>query len=199
METDLTAALAEFQKEVLNTPKHWPSLFVIASIHIRQGTAEPAIQSLREAMKIVPVTYRWLCNAELGRANMTPDNLNTAITEFQTAVRLMPSNANVHYFLSEALRRAGRKADAEKELFYSRRRRHTRSLCDWSSDVCSSDPLDHLVICDRNIAFPTKNTGCSSQLTLIQTASPNDGTQWTNAIHGAHGNIGQLDSSVHQT
>src|SRR5215211_8857482 len=27
-------------------------------------------------------------------------------------------------------------------FFFSSRRRHTRSLCDWSSDVCSSD-LDH--------------------------------------------------------
>src|SRR5260221_7606187 len=26
-------------------------------------------------------------------------------------------------------------------FFFSRRRRHTRSLCDWSSDVCSSDLL----------------------------------------------------------
>src|SRR5947207_5534564 len=28
-------------------------------------------------------------------------------------------------------------------FFFSSRRRHTRSLCDWSSDVCSSD-LDQL-------------------------------------------------------
>src|SRR5260221_578155 len=27
-------------------------------------------------------------------------------------------------------------------LFFSSRRRHTRSLCDWSSDVCSSDLFD---------------------------------------------------------
>src|SRR5438034_8242660 len=27
-------------------------------------------------------------------------------------------------------------------FFFSSRRRHTRSLCDWSSDVCSSD-LEH--------------------------------------------------------
>src|SRR5436190_6120544 len=26
--------------------------------------------------------------------------------------------------------------------FFSSRRRHTRSLCDWSSDVCSSDLID---------------------------------------------------------
>jgi len=115
METDLTGALAEFQKEVQNTPKHWPSLFVIASIHIRQGAAEPAIQSLREAMKIVPAKYRWLSHAELGRANMTADNLDAAIAEFETSLRLMPGNANVHYFLSEAFRRAGRKTDAQRE------------------------------------------------------------------------------------
>src|SRR5438034_8976490 len=27
-------------------------------------------------------------------------------------------------------------------FFFSSRRRHTRSLCDWSSDVCSSDLID---------------------------------------------------------
>src|SRR5260221_5787212 len=34
-------------------------------------------------------------------------------------------------------------------FFFSSRRRHTRSLCDWSSDVCSSDLLaftEHLAI-----------------------------------------------------
>src|SRR5438034_5073790 len=30
-------------------------------------------------------------------------------------------------------------------FFFSSRRRHTRSLCDWSSDVCSSDLSDHCV------------------------------------------------------
>src|SRR5215211_7866811 len=29
-------------------------------------------------------------------------------------------------------------------FFFSSRRRHTRSLCDWSSDVCSSDLGDQL-------------------------------------------------------
>src|SRR5689334_23729750 len=29
-------------------------------------------------------------------------------------------------------------------FFFSSRRRHTRWNCDWSSDVCSSDLLDHL-------------------------------------------------------
>src|SRR5947207_8114807 len=33
--------------------------------------------------------------------------------------------------------------DAAYEFFFSSRRRHTRSLCDWSSDVCSSDLVIH--------------------------------------------------------
>src|SRR5476649_219159 len=31
-------------------------------------------------------------------------------------------------------------------FFFSSRRRHTRSLCDWSSDVCSSDLIRALVV-----------------------------------------------------
>src|SRR5260370_10913977 len=31
-------------------------------------------------------------------------------------------------------------------FFFSSRRRHTRFKCDWSSDVCSSDLLDHLAL-----------------------------------------------------
>src|SRR6476646_5168595 len=36
-------------------------------------------------------------------------------------------------------------------LFLSSRRRHTRSLCDWSSDVCSSD-LGIVAIRDREVS-----------------------------------------------
>src|SRR5215204_7195823 len=45
---------------------------------------------------------------------------------------------------------AARIDDARPKLFFffSSRRRHTRSLCDWSSDVCSSDLADALG-CDR--------------------------------------------------
>src|SRR5438034_7572018 len=33
-------------------------------------------------------------------------------------------------------------------FFFSSRRRHTRSLCDWSSDVCSSDLYDTVLLFD---------------------------------------------------
>src|SRR5919199_2099075 len=45
-------------------------------------------------------------------------------------------------------------------FFFSSRRRHTRSLCDWSSDVCSSDlPLVHWPPCLVNERW---SCGCQS-------------------------------------
>jgi tetratricopeptide (TPR) repeat protein len=115
METDIKQALAEFQKEAQNNPKHWPSLLVIAFIQIRQGTPEQAIESLHAAMKAVPVKYHWLYHLNLGRATLDANNTTAAISELEAAVRQMPSSASAHFFLAEAYREAGRKTDAEKE------------------------------------------------------------------------------------
>jgi tetratricopeptide (TPR) repeat protein len=115
LETDLAAAQAEFEKEVQQNPKHWPSLIVISSLKLRQGLADEAMASLRDAMKVVPSRFRWLCHAELGRANLTANNLDVAIKELNTAVRLKPANPQVHFMLAQAFRRAGRAEDAQRE------------------------------------------------------------------------------------
>ncbi len=115
MDSDITTALAELQKEVQNNPKHWPSLLVIASLQLRQGTPDQAIETLHAALKIVPPNFRWRCHTDLGRANLDANHLDAAIAELENAVKQMPSNANVHYFLGDAYRRVGRKEDAQKE------------------------------------------------------------------------------------
>src|SRR5215211_2012221 len=38
-------------------------------------------------------------------------------------------------------------------FFFSSRRRHTRSLCDWSSDVCSSDLLQREAEFEADVQF----------------------------------------------
>src|SRR5438132_8013704 len=43
-------------------------------------------------------------------------------------------------------------------FFFSSRRRHTRSLCDWSSDVCSSD------LRGRSVVRAEFCGSCSSQI-----------------------------------
>src|SRR5260221_9865691 len=54
-------------------------------------------------------------------------------------------------------------------MFFSSRSRHTRSLCDWSSDVCSSDlmirrPRDHCVTGVQTCALPIRSEEHTSEL-----------------------------------
>jgi len=115
METDLAAALAEMEKELSVNSSHWLALLGRASVKIKQGEPDAALQSLTAAMKLVPANYRWICHAELGRANLTADRLDVAVKEFETATRQMPANAQLHFYLAQAYRRAGRKEDAQRE------------------------------------------------------------------------------------
>src|SRR5438034_6614367 len=48
-------------------------------------------------------------------------------------------------------------------FFFSSRRRHTRSLCDWSSDVCSSD----LSVMCRSSGFAAFARGFAFGLALV--------------------------------
>ena len=115
METDAKQALAEFEKEAGANPKHWPALLAMASLQIRQGESRKAIDTVRAAMKIAPAQYRWLCHLDLGRADLDANQAVAAVPELEAAVRQMPSSASAHYFLAQAYREAGRKADAERE------------------------------------------------------------------------------------
>jgi len=115
IETDLAAAQAEFEKEVQGNPKHWPALIVLASLYVRQGDPESSRRCLRAALPLVPLRYRWLCHAELGRASLTAGKLEDAIAELRTAVWLKPSVSQPHFMLADAYRRAGRKEEAQKE------------------------------------------------------------------------------------
>ena len=46
---------------------------------------------------------------------ITADRLDVAVKEFETATRQMPANAQLHFYLAQAYRRAGRKEDAQRE------------------------------------------------------------------------------------
>src|SRR5882672_12062505 len=55
-------------------------------------------------------------------------------------------------------------------FFFSSRRRHTRSLCDWSSDVCSSDllesadPFQDMFLHERHRGIKRHRTRSNQQL-----------------------------------
>src|SRR5476649_403380 len=58
-------------------------------------------------------------------------------------------------------------------FFFSSRRRHTRSLCDWSSDVCSSDlPLEkgceaHMLGLETRYPIPKPRKAVPQKRTLM--------------------------------
>src|SRR5476649_600337 len=54
-------------------------------------------------------------------------------------------------------------------FFFSSRRRHTRSLCDWSSDVCSSDLQAFLSNKEHRIRFVylPKHTSWLNQVEIV--------------------------------
>src|SRR5437773_5387891 len=55
---------------------------------------------------------------------------------------------------SACLRAYGRTGASAVLFFFSSRRRHTRSCCDWSSDVCSSDLSESLDLLHVHYAIP---------------------------------------------
>src|SRR5260221_1218712 len=60
-------------------------------------------------------------------------------------------------------------------FFFSSRRRHTRSLCDWSSDVCSSDLLELPHMLDQGTKRVPKAFDIGKQDRLAVTAELNPG------------------------
>lgn len=114
MESDPVAAVEEFKAEIANTPTHWPAMLMLASLQIRQGAPDEALETARRALALVPVKYRWICHAEFGQAHLVAGRLNESIRELEFAARLVKGNAQIHYFLAQAYRRAGRKEDATR-------------------------------------------------------------------------------------
>ena len=115
MDTNQHAALEQFQKELSANPTHWPTLLVSAFLETRQGAPDLALQFAQRARKLAPASYFWLCDAEMGRALLAKDEAEKAVPFFENSVRLQPDNAQTHFYLEQAYRRAGRKSDAQRE------------------------------------------------------------------------------------
>src|SRR5438034_1360146 len=67
-----------------------------------------------------------------------------------------------------------------KAFFFSSRRLHTRSLCDWSSDVCSSDLVESWEIAAESITNRELRRRSSAILPLIR-----EGRSFTESLESA--------------
>ena len=115
LESDQGAALHEFEQELRANPSHWPSLLALAGLQNERGDPEHALQAARAALKSAPAGYVWLCHAEQGRAFLSLRQTDKAIPEFEAAAKDAPLNPQMHYYLEQAYRLAGRNEAARKQ------------------------------------------------------------------------------------
>src|SRR5436190_5544468 len=73
-------------------------------------------------------------------------------------------------------------------FFFSSRRRHTRSLCDWSSDVCSSDLVRPASVKSK-VTFGWLVVGSKFCCGFLMSVPPRAGRSWST-------NCGDFESSA---
>jgi predicted Zn-dependent protease len=115
MESDQEAALQEFRAETETHPDAWAAWLVRASLETKAGAPEAALADVGRARPLVPAGVVWLCETEAAKANSSLGKNEEAIAEFQNAIRTHPDYAQLHFYLSQAYARAGRKPEAARE------------------------------------------------------------------------------------
>jgi tetratricopeptide (TPR) repeat protein len=115
MEMDQRLALSEFEKELKLHPAHWPSMLVIGFLRTRDGDPEGGIQMTQNATRLEPARDRWIALTAIGQAYLAMGETDKAIAALQEALQQQPNNDSIHFFLGQAFRQAGRKADALRE------------------------------------------------------------------------------------
>ena len=105
-------AIAAFKKEIENSPNHALARLQIAYIHMRNKEAEAGLKFAQEAVDLH--TRLALGHYVLGRILFEIGENARAVEELETARRLTPNEPRVHFTLSRAYARAGRKTEADQ-------------------------------------------------------------------------------------
>jgi len=106
------AAIAAFKKEIENSPNHALARLQIAYVSLRNKEAEAGLKFAQEAVELH--TRLALGHYVLGRIHFEMGENAKAVEELETARRLAPNEPRVHFTLSRAYARTGRKAEADQ-------------------------------------------------------------------------------------
>ncbi|MGH9435124.1 MAG: tetratricopeptide repeat protein [Terriglobia bacterium] len=107
-------AAKEFEAELKIDPQNGGAEFVLGEIAREESNWDEAIRRFKLAVQFDPQFAPAFL--ELGRTLVTTGKAVDAITPLQSAVKLSPANPEGHFMLAMAYRRAGRTADAEREM-----------------------------------------------------------------------------------
>jgi len=109
---DDDGALAAFQREIENYPKHALARIQIAYIKLKNREPEAGLSYAEEAAKLYPRLP--LSHFVLGRMLLETGQNARAVEELETAQRMAPDYPQIYFQLSRAYAKANRKADAER-------------------------------------------------------------------------------------
>jgi Flp pilus assembly protein TadD len=110
------AAIQEADEVLKLEPNSAAAYFVKGAACLRLSNAGEAAKALENAKKIDPGETATLF--QLGKARMSLQQWDEAIAAFQEGIRMDPKRLHsaAHYLLAQALLRAGRQEEAQKEL-----------------------------------------------------------------------------------
>lgn len=106
-------AKKEFEAELAVSPDSAAAEYQLALLARQRNNAEEAEQRFRRAIELNPDSVDALMG--LGKILIASGNLQGAIVILEKARSLEPENEAAHYWLANALRRAGRSTEAERE------------------------------------------------------------------------------------
>jgi tetratricopeptide (TPR) repeat protein len=106
-------ARKEFEQELRINPSNAGAEFVLGELARQADRFPEAIERFTRATKLDAMFADAYLG--LGRSLLSADRATEAVPPLEHAVKLQPANPTAHFLLSNAYRRAGRTADAERE------------------------------------------------------------------------------------
>lgn len=108
------AMAAEMEKELAISPDHVYARLQLAHYWLKQGEAAKGLPYASRAVELAPDSF--VARQIHGRLLLDLGQLREAIGELERAVQLAPECLQCHTVLANAYARAGRAADAERQL-----------------------------------------------------------------------------------
>ena len=105
-------AIDEFKRELELQPGHPSSLMQIAFEYLKRSDGASARPWAEQAVKAAPRNFA--ARKALGQALLETGEVEAAIRELETGVKLAPESPSLHFTLARAYQRGGRQEDATR-------------------------------------------------------------------------------------
>lgn len=105
-------AIEEFKRELELQPSHAWSLMQIAFEYLKRGDGKAALPYAQQAAAAAPNAFP--SYKALGQALLETGDVDGAIAQLETGIKLAPDSPGLHFMIARAYQRAGRTDDATR-------------------------------------------------------------------------------------